>query len=158
MEKQLNDGSSFSRDQGKAYWFDGALMEVKATSEDTNGVFSLIEALFPPGYEIPLHFKRNEDDIFYVLEGDVTFTLGDKIIEGSPGTFLYAPRNIKHKFKIGGSSPAKLLIMFTPGGVEQFFIESGVRAESLQLPPGTIKSDMEKSMAVAQKYGVEILG
>ncbi|MGK7377445.1 cupin domain-containing protein [Planococcus shenhongbingii] len=157
MEQQLNNAFSFAHGKGRAYWFNGTLMEIKATSEDTNGVFSLIEGLLPPGYETPLHKKQNEEDICYVLEGEVTFTFGEKTIMGKPGTFVYVPRNLEHKFKVEGSSPAKVLFMFTPAGVEQFFIESGVAADEFKLPTD-IDTDMEKFAATAQKYGVEILG
>lgn len=158
MEKQLNDAASFARNRGKAYWFNGTLMEVKAMGDETNGVFCLIEGLLPAGYEAPMHIKRNEEDIFYVLEGDITFTLGEETITGKPGTFVYAPRNVQHKFKVEGSSPAKMLIMFTPAGVEHFYIENSVPAKEFKLPTGNSEFDMGKFIAAAEKYGIEHLG
>ncbi|MDN7247024.1 cupin domain-containing protein [Planococcus shenhongbingii] len=158
MEQQLNNAFSFAHGEGKAYWFLGTLIEMKATGEDTNGVFSLFEELHPPGYETPLHLHRNEDEIFYVVEGEATFTVGEKTIVGKPGTFLYAPRNIQHKVKIEGSVPAKILIMLTPAGGEQFFVEASVPADNFKLPPETIVPDMDQLMAAAQKFDIEILG
>lgn len=156
--QQMNNAFSFAHGEGDAYWFNGTLMEVKATGQETNGVFSLIEGLLPPGYETPLHVKSKEEDMYYVLEGELTFTVGDKIIQGKAGTFIFVPRHIKHKFKVEGSSPAKVLFMFTPAGVEQFFIEMGVPADNYELPSEPVSFDMDKFVATAQKYGIEILG
>lgn len=156
--QQMNNAFSFAHGEGDAYWFNGTLMEVKASGDETNGVFSLIEGLLPPGYETPLHAKSNEEDMYYVLEGDLTFIVGEKTIKGIPGTFVYVPRHIKHKFTVEGSSPAKVLFMFTPAGVEQFFIEMGVAADEYKLPTDPVEFDMDKFVAAAQKYGIEILG
>jgi len=155
---QMSNAFSFAHGEGDAYWFNGTLMEVKATGNETNGAFSLIEGLLPPGYETPMHVKNNEEDIYFVLEGEVTITIEEKIIKGTRGTFVYVPRHIKHKFKVEGSSPAKVLFMFTPAGVEQFFIEMSVPADKYELPSMPMELDMEKFAAAAQKYGIETLG
>lgn len=156
--QQMSNVFSVAYGKGDAYWFNGTLMEVKATGEETKGVFSLIEGLLPPGYETPLHVKSNEEDMYYVLEGELTFIVGEKTIKGIPGAFVYVPRHIKHKFKVEGSAPAKVLFMFTPAGVEQFFIELGVPAGEYKLPSDPIEFDMDKFIETAQKYGVKILG
>lgn len=158
MEQQMNNAFSFARGEGKTYWFDGNLLEIKATGEETNGIFSLLEGLHPPGYENPMHYHRSVESVYYILEGEATFVLGANTIKGKPGTFVYAPRNTAHKFKIEGNMPAKMLVMFTPAGIEQFFVELGVPADDYKLPPNTIVTDFEKLMAAAQKYDVEIIG
>ena len=158
MEQQLNNAFMFARGEGRAYWFIGTLLEMKATAEETNGAFSLMESLHPPGYATPMHVHQNEDEIFYVLEGELTFTVGEKTIMAKPGTFLYAPRGIAHMYKSDGAVPSRILIMVTPAGMEQFFIEASVAADEYKLPPDTIVPDMDKVMAAAGKYGIEILG
>ncbi|MGK7376996.1 quercetin 2,3-dioxygenase [Planococcus sp. 1R117A] len=157
MEQQLNNAFAFAQGEGKAYWFIGTLLEMKATAEDTKGVFSLVESLHPPGYATPMHVHQNEDEIFYVLEGEVAFTVGEKTIMAKPGTFLYAPRGIAHMYKSEGTVPSRILIMLTPAGMEQFFVEASVPAEEFKLPPDTVVPDMDKLMAAAQKHGIEIL-
>ncbi|WKA55657.1 quercetin 2,3-dioxygenase [Planococcus shixiaomingii] len=158
MEQQMNNAFVFAHGEGKAYWFIGTLVEMKASAEDTNGAFSLVESLHPPGYATPMHLHQNEDEIFYVLEGEVTFTVGEKTIMAKPGTFLYAPRGIAHMYKSEGTVPSKILIMLTPAGMEQFFVEASVPAEEFKLPPDTVVPDMDKVIAAAQKNGIEILG
>ncbi|WP_394121959.1 cupin domain-containing protein [Planococcus donghaensis] len=158
MEPQLDHVFSFAHEEGKAYWFDGNLMEIKASGEETNDVFCLIEGLHPVGYETPLHLHRNEEEMVYILEGEVTCTVGEKNIAGKPGTFIYAPRNMPHKFKVESAEPARTLTILTPGGMDRFYMESGVAASERRLPPDTLKADIEKMMAAAQKYGIELLG
>lgn len=158
MEPQLDHVFSFAHKEGKAYWFDGNLMEIKASGEETNDVFCLIEGLHPAGYETPLHLHRNEEESLYILEGEVTYTIGDKTMTGKAGTFIYAPRNMPHKFKVVSGEPARTLTLLTPAGGEQFYIESGVATDERKLPPVTLKPDIEKMMAASQRYGIEILG
>lgn len=157
MEPQLEHVFSFAHEEGKAYWFDGNLMEIKATGEETNDVFCLIEGVHPAGYETPLHLHRNEEETMYILEGEVIYTIGDKTLTGKVGTIIYAPRNMPHKFKVVSTEPARTLTLLTPAGGEQFYIESGVAAETHTLPRDTLKPDIEKMMAAAQKYGIELL-
>ncbi|TWT01432.1 quercetin 2,3-dioxygenase [Planomicrobium sp. CPCC 101079] len=158
MEQQLNNAFAFAHGEGEAYWFLGTLLEMKATAKDTNGACGLIESLHPPGYATPLHVHQNEDEIFYVLEGELTFTVGEKTIMAKPGTFLYAPRGIAHMYKSEGTVPSRILIMVTPAGLEQFFVEASVPADEYKLPPDSIVPDMDKLMAAAQTYGIEIQG
>ena len=153
----MNNAFSFAHREGKAYWFDGNLMEVKAAGEETNGVFCVVEGLHPAGYETPLHIHHNEEESMYILEGELTYTIGDTTITAQPGTFIYAPRNIQHKFKVEGTQPARTLSILSPAGVERFYIESGVEADEYKLPPDTIVPDLNKMMAASQKYGIEIV-
>ncbi|MGH2317821.1 cupin domain-containing protein [Planococcus sp. SE5232] len=158
MEPQLNHVFSFAHKEGKAYWFDGNLVEIKASGEETNDVFCLIEGVHPAGYETPLHLHRNEEETMYILEGEVIYTIGDKTVTGKVGTIIHAPRNMPHKFKVVSAEPARTLNLLTPAGGEQFYIESGVAANEHKLPPDTLKPDIEKMMAASQKYGIELLG
>lgn len=157
MVQQMKNAFTVAHGEGDAYWFNTTLVEVKATGEQTNRVFSLVQVLSPPGSETPLHINNNEEVTYYVLEGELTFTVGEKTIKGLPGSCIYVPRQIKHKFKIEGSSPARMLNMYTPAGREQLFIEMSMPADEYKLPSGPIKFDMDRLITTAQKYGVEIL-
>ncbi|WP_394121958.1 cupin domain-containing protein [Planococcus donghaensis] len=157
MAQRMNNAFSVGRGEGDAYWFNITLMEVKATGEDTNGVFSLLEELHPPGCETPLHVNNNEEITYYIQEGELAFSVGEKTIRGIPGTCVYVPRHIKHKFKVEGSSPAKVLTMFTPAGGEQFFVERSVPAAEYELPTVPVKPNMDTLEETAKKYGIEIL-
>jgi mannose-6-phosphate isomerase-like protein (cupin superfamily) len=157
MEQQVRRPYALSTGEGKAYWFLGTLFEVKAAGKETAGVFSLIEELNPPGEGPPLHVHHREDEAFYVLEGEVTFQIGEKVIHAKTGAFVFAPRDIPHTYQVKGEIPAKLLTIMAPAGLEQFFIELGTPALERTLPPEAVATDIEKMHKLADEYRVEIL-
>jgi mannose-6-phosphate isomerase-like protein (cupin superfamily) len=127
---------------------------VRATGEATNGAFSLIEHLsVPPGFASPYHMHHLEDEAFYILEGKVAFICDGNWLDAGPGNFVYGPRRVPHGFKLEDPGPAKMLVWCSPAGFEKFILELGQ-------PPGEPPSppDMEKLMATAMRYQIEILG
>src|SRR4029079_3907616 len=89
--------------QGEALWWLGMLAEVKATAEDTGGLLSIMEITCAPGMEAPLHVHHNEDEAFWITDGDVTFYVGDEVIEAQAGDYLFGPREIPHRYTVGNS-------------------------------------------------------
>jgi quercetin dioxygenase-like cupin family protein len=98
------------------------------------------------------HIHHREDETFYVLEGEITFSIGDRTIKATPGTMVFAPRDVVHSFTID-SEQVRILVMSTPAGVEDFFKECSVPAPSMTLPPPTevSYSEIQKMMALAPK-------
>ena len=148
---------ALAREEGQAVWFLNGLLIVKATGEQTGGAFGLVDNVLPAGFASPYHMHRNEDEAFYVLEGELTVYIGGEKIKAEPGTWVYGPREVPHGFRIGGASPARFLLLYTPAGFEQFFLEVGELARELTLPPAE-PPNMERLMSVAPKYDIEILG
>jgi quercetin dioxygenase-like cupin family protein len=89
--------------EGEARWWFGALAELKATAADTGGQMTIVEVTEPPGAEAPLHVHHRDDEGFWILEGDVTFEVGDTTIEASAGDYVFGPRNIPHRFTVGAN-------------------------------------------------------
>ena len=147
---------ALAREEGLAVWFLDALLIVKANAEQTGGAFALIDNVGPPG-DSPFHVHQNEDEAFYVLEGEITVYVGDEKIKADPGTWVYGPREVPHGFRIGGTSPARFLLLYTPAGFEQYFVEVGEPVRELTLPPAE-PPNMERLMSVAPKYDIDILG
>ena len=148
---------ALAREEGLPLWFLNGLMITKATGEQTGGAFSLIDNVAPSGGESPYHVHHNEDEAWYVLEGELTVYVGDEKIKAEPGTWVYGPRGVPHGFRIGGDSPARFLLLYTPAGFEQFFVEAGEPARELTLPPEE-PPNIERLMSVAPKYDIEMLG
>lgn len=143
--------------EDSAVRFLGLPTVMRSTGETTNGAFGLIEHLtMPPGWASPYHVHHLEDEAFYVLEGDVAFVCDGKWIKAGPGAYVFLPREIPHGFKIEGTAPARLLILCAPAGFERFVLEMSEPVSDLTLPPPA--PDMEKLMAVAAKYKIDILG
>jgi len=148
---------ALDRDAGETLWFFGGCTWLKATSEQTGGAYGLVEQLMPPGSGSPWHLHHAEDESFYVLEGTMTFLVGDERITAGPGTYVFGPRGIPHGFRVEGDSPARMLLMATPAGFEEFVLALGERATAPGFPPAT-PPDMAKIMAAASARQVEILG
>lgn len=138
-------------------WFLGGLLIVKAAGDATNGAFDLIEQYWPAGFAPPPHVHEREEESFYVLEGTVTFRIGDTTFRAGPGEVVVLPRGVLHTFKVDEAAPARLLALYTPSGAKAFFAEFGEPARTPSLPPPTAP-DIPRLLAVASKYGIVILG
>ena len=93
----------------------GGLATVKATGKETDGRYTLIEVFEPEG-EGPLHVHHREDEAFWIIEGELTFQIGDETIRASPGSFLFGPKDVPHTYTVD-SGPAKLLFILSPPGL-----------------------------------------
>lgn len=144
-------GARFTSDgEGKRLNVLGDNQRVILASEDTGGKYALIENCNPLGVGIPLHLHRNEDETFHVLEGQVEFQIGVETIQAIAGTTIYLPRNTPHAFTIVGETPAKMLIMLMPAGLEKYF-------EELSQLPSDKPPNMEIVMDISARYGIELL-
>jgi quercetin dioxygenase-like cupin family protein len=146
---------ALAQGEGEALWFLNCLTHVKATGEQTGGAFGLIEQRIPAGFASPYHVHRAEDETFYVLQGEVTFISGDRKIKATAGSYIFLPRDIPHGFKV--EAPARMLVMATPAGFEQFVIGMGEPVTDPTSPPNS-PPDMEKLTRLAAQYRIEILG
>jgi quercetin dioxygenase-like cupin family protein len=143
--------------EGRTIAVVGDVYRFLATGEDTDGKYALFEAVVGPGGGPPPHVHSREEEGFYVLEGEITFTIGDRRLVAGAGTFANMPIGTPHSFKNEGGKPARMLISVAPAGLEKMFFEVGVQlpeGSTAALPP--TKEEIEKLLAVAPRYGVEI--
>jgi len=161
---QTNNGAQglkpvmISKEEGEARWWLGGLAVFKATGANTDGQMTIIEVTEPPNAEAPLHVHHREDEAFWILEGDVTFEVGDKPINALPGDYVFAPREIPHRYTVGAAG-CRMLFILTPGGFENMVIALSEPAASRSLPPPSDEEpDFERLCAIAESYGMEILG
>src|SRR5512138_3001530 len=110
-------------DEGQSLQALGVLVCVKATAEQTGGAFNLFEVSCPPGYATALHIHYAEDVAVYVLEGALSFFWGSEQKAAVPGSYFYQPRGIPHGFRVEGSTPARMLYLTFPAGLDRFVIE-----------------------------------
>jgi quercetin dioxygenase-like cupin family protein len=143
---------------GKAYWGPGDLYTFLVTGEESGGHYFAMEALVPTGGGPPPHIHRNEDETFYVLEGQCSFRLGDDTVVANPGDFVSVPRGIVHCFRNDGRNPARIILTFTPAGIEKFFEETLDPALARTRPPtDNIDEVAARYVAAAPRYGIEFL-
>jgi quercetin dioxygenase-like cupin family protein len=142
--------------KGRAVAVVGDVYRFLATGEDTNGKYAMWEAIVPPGGGPPPHVHSREEECFFTLEGEITFTInGERVV--AAGTFANMPVGTPHSFRNESGKPARMLISVAPAGLEQMFLEVGVplaEGATTALPPS--KDEIEKLLAVAPKYGIEI--
>ena len=142
--------------QGRTVALVGDVYRFLATGEDTNGKYALIEALVGPGGGPPPHVHSREDEGFYILEGEITFTINGERVVATAGMFANMPVGTPHSFKNEGSRPARMLVSVAPAGLEKMFMEIGVPlAEGATTPLPPTREDIEKLLAIAPKYGIE---
>ena len=144
-------------EEGEAYWVIGTLTVIKTTGEDTDGSFSMIEQLAPAGISPPMHVHHEDDELFYVLSGQVTFEVGGERITATEGSTVYAPHGIPHSY-LTEEETHWLMLTFEPG-FERFFAEVGRPAESWTIPTeGPTEAEIAKIGALAGQYGFDLVG
>ena len=99
----------------------GEQMAFRLHSRDVGGAFTIIEARVPPFIGPPLHFHKEREEIFEVLEGRFRFHCEGEEFEVTPGTTVIVPRNAVHGWVNLGPGPARLIFTYVPGGIDEFF-------------------------------------
>ncbi|WP_338741219.1 cupin domain-containing protein [Actinomadura luteofluorescens] len=143
--------------EGRALWFLGNLVTVKAAGAQTRGRLTVAEFLNPAGFAPPLHRHLEEDEMFYVLSGTARFLCDGEELVAGPGSFVLLPVGLPHTFVVGSEEPLRCLQITTPSGFEDFAADAGAPAAELRLPhPGPF--DPAALGHVAARHHVEILG
>ncbi len=143
--------------EGRTIAVVGDVYRFLATGEETNGKYAQWEAIVPPGGGPPPHVHSREEEGFYILEGEITFQIGDQRVVATAGMFANMPVGTPHSFKNESPRPARMLISVAPAGLEQMFFEVGAPvAQGATSAPPPSKAEIEKLLAVAPHYGVEI--
>ncbi|HKR73987.1 MAG TPA: cupin domain-containing protein [Candidatus Nitrosocosmicus sp.] len=132
-------------------------MWFKATSDETGGAYTVIEVNSLPGNGPPPHFHENEDESIYVIDGEFEILLGAKTMRAEPGAFVFVPRGTVHRFRCIGSGPGKVLIHYTPGGIEGFFREAGVPATNDGPAPSVDIAEITRTEMAGKRYGLRVI-
>ena len=144
--------------EGTAIWHIDTLMTFKALSEDTGGRLAAWEQLLPHRSSPPLHVHHEEDEVWYVLDGELTFQVGESTWNAQSGSFVWAPRGLAHTFRVD-SPTARMLALAIPGHFEGFVLATGRPAGGPALPPPPEgPPDMAALMAAAREHGMDVVG
>lgn len=136
----------------------GNALTILLDGKETGGAYTLMESIIPPGGGPPRHVHHREDEGFLVMSGEVTFYVGDETHVLKAGEYLFAPRDIPHRFVNTGPSEAIVLETAMPAGIENYFEEIGtpLSARNARVIPFSAEA-RNQMIAAAPKYGVEIL-
>ena len=138
----------------------GGTVSILANGTETGGAFTLLESVQIPGSEPPLHVHEREDELFYILKGEVSVIVGDTVHKLVAGQTLFLPRGVPHTFRIK-SPVAQALNFITPAGFEKWFQTIGTPAKSFDLPElaGPPSETMvERMHELSKQLGVRIIG
>ena len=140
-----------------AWWFTTDLYVAKLLAEHTDGAFTLVEVTAAPQSPPLAHMHHNEDEVYYVLEGEFEFMEDDRTFTAGAGSLVYLRRDRFHYHRNPGDAPARALVLYRPGGgIEKFIAEAGKPAEDpSSLPPTFDDGDIGRILAAAPKHGFE---
>jgi quercetin dioxygenase-like cupin family protein len=138
-------------------WWKSGRITVKVAGAETANAFSQVETDDPRGSGPPLHLHHNEDETFYVLEGEVTLLVGEERIDLSAGDYFFAPREVAHSYVVR-SERARMLGTLCPAGLEQLIVSLGVPVTGAEPPTDAVMPPMDEMVRLFAAYGCEILG
>jgi len=143
---------------GPAYWGPGDHYTFLVTGEESGGAYFAMEALVPPAGGPPPHIHTREDETYYLLTGQLEVLLGEETIVAGPNDFVNIPRGIVHRFTNTGTETARMVITFTPAGIERWFEETLERAPNeMQEAPDNMDEVVARFLAAAPGYGLEFV-
>lgn len=140
---------------GEGIWFLNTLFTVKAGADQTQGRFTFMEQLCPPGFSPPRHVHHAETEAFFMLDGTMTVFCADVEREVSPGDFALLPQGIPHGFQVPTTGPARFIHLTAPGQFDRFAREVGEPASALVLPEPS-ELDVQKFLATLPRYDLDI--
>jgi quercetin dioxygenase-like cupin family protein len=141
---------------GAMYLGPGDVYRFLVTAADTAGAYFAMEAIVAPGGGPPPHIHRHEDETYYVVEGRVGILLGEEWITAGVGDFVNVPRGTVHRFENQGTEAMRMIVTFTPAGIEKFFEETLERTlDPTPDIPDNVDAIAARYAAVAPRYGME---
>lgn len=155
VEDAKNKLSSQCRDYD--VW--GDRYSFKTTSTESKGAHALLEMTVNPGSQTPPHIHHAEDEMFYVLEGELSLWKGDEKTSAGPGSFVSVPKGTVHRWANESGRPARSLVFLVPGGFDEFLMKIGkpiTEPGHVGSPP--TKEDIEFAMSIAGDYHMEVVG
>jgi quercetin dioxygenase-like cupin family protein len=157
-QERAESGYALDADEGEAFWLLGMLQTIKIGKDDTAGKYGLLEIVVPEGVGSPWHVHPEEDEWFYVLEGELTIWVAGETVVAVAGAFVFGPRDVPHTFVVS-SEQARFLLVTEPAGFEGFVRALGTPAAAPEIPPApTAAPDMAPVLQAAEDHGLEILG
>jgi len=121
--------------RAKRHYFDVGLGSVCLSGTDTGGAYCLLEVSLAPAMGVPRHTHTREDEVYFVLAGELEATVGDKTFVLQPGDTLLVPRDIPHELRNPGNVENHYLLVFSPSGFEEFILATAVSAPDHTVAP-----------------------
>jgi quercetin dioxygenase-like cupin family protein len=131
----------------------GRFADVKLVGGETSESVMMFEETLPAGTKSLFHLHHDSDEVAWVLEGEITFKIGDDVSIGGPGTCAFFPRNVAHAWKNSGTTTGRVLFLYTPASAGGY-VEELMHRRAIAAPP---MSD-DESKALRERYQWEVVG
>jgi quercetin dioxygenase-like cupin family protein len=130
-------------------WMPGGVRtEIHLDSDDTGGAFCLLLDYPPAGWSLPAHRHRSEAETIHVIEGEFEMDIDGQRSRLTAGQTIHVPRGVVHSGANIGTTRGRRLVMFSPGGMERFFLETGTVTPNVDI-------DLTAALASATRHGWE---
>lgn len=153
----MTDPFNLEPHAGEKIWIAGDTVKIKATGAETGGAYTMIEASASPGNGPPPHIHKNEDETLYVLEGEFEILNGEHLVRAKPGALAFVPRGTVHRFRCAGDRTGRILLVYTPGGIEGFFREAGIPAVGDGQAPPVDSAEIARTDKAGHRYGLQVI-
>ncbi|WP_265286649.1 cupin domain-containing protein [Verminephrobacter eiseniae] len=146
--------SSLEAGAGEKVWMSGDEYQILLDAKNSGGAMTLINALVPPGGGPPTHAHGDVDELFFVVDGELEIIVDEVPHRVTAGGRVFVRRNVPHAFMNRTSAPARMLIFYTPGGVEEFFLAAGRPAINGVAPPPSTEESRAREVKVASGHHI----
>ena len=152
MQQKRSEAIVMDRTDGRRIHVLGNDVTIKISSRDTGGAFTVFEGVSDPLQGPPLHLHRDQDESWYIVDGEFRFEVDGQEIYARVGDTVFAPRGSRHTFQNIGENLGRTLTTVVPGGLDLFFedLETAV--------PRGASPEPAKLVPVFKKHGLELLG
>jgi quercetin dioxygenase-like cupin family protein len=143
---------------GDRRWWMGSLATIKVTTAESGGQFSLVDIVLPRDVPVPPHIHTDQDETFYILEGELAFEIAGQPRTARAGDVVFVPRGTPHAFSASSPAPARYLFLHSPGGFDEFVRVSSEPAPAATLPPPSPPPTPEQIkgfVALMARYGMQ---
>lgn len=133
-------------------WMPGGVRtEIRLIAHDTGGAFCLLADHPPAGWSLPAHRHHNEAETIHIVDGDFEMEVDGTRAQLSAGETIHIPRGVIHSGANIGRQPGQRVVLFSPAGIERFFLEAGAATPDAEI-------DLGATVASATRHGWEFIG
>lgn len=140
---------------GEPFWFLGGRARILVPGEASNRSITVMEFDDPQGHAPPVHIHDREDEVWVVLDGEISFFVGDQRFDLHAGQVAYGPKGVPHSYLVR-SPRSRMAVTWAPAGIEEWFRLNGTPVSDIGEVPASF--DVGAIVASAGDFGLRVVG